>query len=311
MEITDVRMRLANDRTDRLKAFCTVTFDAEFVVRDIKVVEGASGLFIAMPSRKMSAPCPECRHKNQVRARYCEDCGKKLTLQPVSDDPEERMKLYRDIAHPITPAFREKLQHRIVEAYRVECEAAATEGEEDESFVDERDGSDDDLSSDFSDYDELIAVLRGREEPPSTRDRNGPPAPKGASRDRPPRVEGADSGGDRARRKRRRRRGRSSQDRPEDGRVEPAAAKPVDVPEPVLHEAGEQDREESPAQVEPDQPERRVVPAVADSTEPKWPSPPKPARVDEHKVAAETAKIESNAVADEDDDSTPFGAGIL
>ncbi len=55
MEITDVRIKLVNNSTDRLKSFCSVTLDDEFVIRDIKLVEGASGLFVAMPSRKLSA----------------------------------------------------------------------------------------------------------------------------------------------------------------------------------------------------------------------------------------------------------------
>ncbi len=129
MEVTDIRMRLINDRTDRLKAFCTVTFDEEFVVRDVKVVEGPDGFFIAMPSRKLSAACPACRHKNQVRARFCEECGGKLRPQSLPRDPGARTRLYRDIAHPITPAFREKLQTCIIDAYRAECENLPEEEE--------------------------------------------------------------------------------------------------------------------------------------------------------------------------------------
>ena len=71
MEITEVRVRLVKDTNDRLKAVCSVTLDGEFVVRDVKVVEGTNGLFVAMPSRKLSAPGPKCRTQNHLRANHC------------------------------------------------------------------------------------------------------------------------------------------------------------------------------------------------------------------------------------------------
>ncbi|MEI8217015.1 MAG: septation regulator SpoVG [Eubacteriales bacterium] len=52
MKITDVRVRKVNDE-GKMKAVVSVTFDDEFVVHDIKIIEGQNGLFIAMPSRKM------------------------------------------------------------------------------------------------------------------------------------------------------------------------------------------------------------------------------------------------------------------
>ena len=63
MEISEVRVKLINNKDDRLKAFCSVTMDNEFVVRDIKVIEGTSGYFVAMPSRKMSDHCEKCGGK--------------------------------------------------------------------------------------------------------------------------------------------------------------------------------------------------------------------------------------------------------
>ena len=48
MEISEVRVKLVSNRDSRLKAFCSVTMDNEFVVRDIKVIEGGSGFFVAM-----------------------------------------------------------------------------------------------------------------------------------------------------------------------------------------------------------------------------------------------------------------------
>ena len=53
MNISEVRIKLVGQRTDRLKAFATVTFDNAFVVRGLRVVSGDKGLFVAMPSRKL------------------------------------------------------------------------------------------------------------------------------------------------------------------------------------------------------------------------------------------------------------------
>lgn len=58
MEITNVGVRLVTRASDRLKAFCTITIDDSFVVRDLKVVDGPNGLFVAMPSRKRMQRCP-------------------------------------------------------------------------------------------------------------------------------------------------------------------------------------------------------------------------------------------------------------
>lgn len=80
MTITDVRIRkIASD--GKMKAIVSITFDNEFVVHDIKVIEGQNGLFIAMPSRK-------------------------------TPDGE-----FKDIAHPINTETREKIQSAILKAY--------------------------------------------------------------------------------------------------------------------------------------------------------------------------------------------------
>ena len=91
MEITDVRVRKVN-KEGKMKAVISVTFDNEFVVHDIKVIEREQGLFIAMPSRK-------------------------------SADGE-----FRDIAHPINGVTREKIQNAILEKYAI----AAQEIEQEE-----------------------------------------------------------------------------------------------------------------------------------------------------------------------------------
>ena len=80
MQITEVRIRKV-DKEGKMKAVVSITIDDEFVVHDIKVIEGEKGLFIAMPSRKAS-------------------------------DGE-----YRDIAHPINSGTRENIQRLILQKY--------------------------------------------------------------------------------------------------------------------------------------------------------------------------------------------------
>lgn len=67
MEISEVRVSLVSNKDNRLKAFCSMTLDNEFVIRDIKIIEGIGGAFVAMPSRKMSDHCDKCGGKNHLR----------------------------------------------------------------------------------------------------------------------------------------------------------------------------------------------------------------------------------------------------
>ena len=87
MQITDIRIRKV-EKEGKMKAVVSITIDDEFVVHDTKVIEGEKGLFSAMPSRK-------------------------------ANDGE-----YRDIAHPINSATREKIQNMILEKYKTEIENA-------------------------------------------------------------------------------------------------------------------------------------------------------------------------------------------
>ena len=93
MEITEVRVKLVEDTDDRLQAFCSITFDNSFVVRDLKVIEGTNGPFVAMPSRKMTAHCPRCHSKNHTRASYCNQCGSKLKHHVARENQDGRSKL--------------------------------------------------------------------------------------------------------------------------------------------------------------------------------------------------------------------------
>ncbi len=88
MTITDIRIRRI-EKEGKMKAVVSVTFDDEFVVHDIKIIDGEKGLFIAMPSRKAT-------------------------------DGE-----YKDIAHPIKSSMREELQSAILDRYEKELAANA------------------------------------------------------------------------------------------------------------------------------------------------------------------------------------------
>jgi len=113
VNITEVKIFKKETNDKKLKAFATVTFDDSFVVRDLKVIEGNKGLFVAMPSRRMKEPCPGCGHRNVIRSKYCNNCGKSLELKANISRQDE----HKDIAHPITLEFREKLQKAVLDAY--------------------------------------------------------------------------------------------------------------------------------------------------------------------------------------------------
>ncbi|MBI4341556.1 MAG: septation protein SpoVG family protein [Candidatus Omnitrophica bacterium] len=132
MEVTDVRVALrapvartgAGERRpgeQRLKAYATVTFDHCFVVRNIKVIEGRHGPFVAMPSHKTKVACGRCQFKNDVGSRFCVQCGSRLPPAAVAPEAEAgEASAHRDIAHPITAEFRQYLQAKILDVYEAE-----------------------------------------------------------------------------------------------------------------------------------------------------------------------------------------------
>jgi stage V sporulation protein G len=128
MEITEVRVKLIENKDDRLKAFCSMTMDNEFVVRDIKIIEGTNGFFVAMPSRKMSDHCEKCGGKNHLRARYCNNCGAKLPDDRAKKDFKGRMKLHADIAHPINVQCRQRIQEKVATSFNEELERSKQPG---------------------------------------------------------------------------------------------------------------------------------------------------------------------------------------
>jgi len=153
MEITEVRVRLVNGGAERLRAFCSVTLDGDFVIRDLKVIDGTNGHFVAMPSRKLAYRCGRCGNKNHLRAKFCNECGGKLSERRLPRDPNGRSKLHVDVAHPINTACRERIQKAVIEAFEAECEksklpdyqpAAAEDGDDFEG----------------SEYGDLVAELK-------------------------------------------------------------------------------------------------------------------------------------------------------
>jgi stage V sporulation protein G len=120
VEITEVRIKLMDDPTDRLQGFCSVTIEGCFVIRDLKIILGTKGAFVAMPSRKLTDHCPKCCSKNHLRAVYCNQCAAELEEDRAITDHDGRAKLYADIAHPINSGCRDLIQSRVLTAFEKE-----------------------------------------------------------------------------------------------------------------------------------------------------------------------------------------------
>ena len=136
MNITEVRMKLTEAKKNRLQAFCSITIDNDFVVRDLKIIEGYKGAFVAMPSRKLTDKCPKCACKNHLRARFCNDCGAKLddkralgeSRGVAGEESRGKFKLYADTAHPINSKCRDEIEQKVLAAYKEESEKAKQPG---------------------------------------------------------------------------------------------------------------------------------------------------------------------------------------
>jgi len=113
MEITEVKVKIADRKDDRVKGFATMTFDDSFVVRDVRIIEGRSGLFVAMPSRPMKESCGKCGYRNPIKNKFCARCGASLNF-PL---PQDEKDAHRDIAHPINQEMRQRIQDKVIEEY--------------------------------------------------------------------------------------------------------------------------------------------------------------------------------------------------
>ncbi len=154
MNITEVRVKLTEGKKNRLQAFCSITIDDDFVVRDLKVIEGHKGAFVAMPSRKLTDRCPKCGGKNHLMAQYCNDCGTKLNEKRASRGAG-RLKLHADTAHPINSSCRELIQEKVLDAFKEEVEKSKAPGYKPPKYEDiedvDYDDIDDDLESEKND----------------------------------------------------------------------------------------------------------------------------------------------------------------
>ncbi len=137
MEITEVRVALKESGNKKLKAYTTVTFDNCFVVRNIKVIEGNSGLFVAMPSKKAKQFCSRCGKKTDVNNKYCGQCGSQLPPPPRETEKDQNQQMYQDIAHPINQQFRDYLQKRVLEEYHSEQEKGKSQSSSAEHPLDD------------------------------------------------------------------------------------------------------------------------------------------------------------------------------
>lgn len=108
MEVTEVRVYVRDEA--KLKAYATITFDNCFVVRDVKVIQGSNGLFIAMPSRK----------------------------KPDGS--------YKDLAHPLNNETRKKIEEKVIEAYKKELEKPKETRVSSEKTMDSEKSLDDDIN---------------------------------------------------------------------------------------------------------------------------------------------------------------------
>jgi len=131
MNITEVRIFPTKSKDGRLKAYATMTFDDWFVVRNVKVIQGNTSLFVAMPSRKVMDPCQKCGFKNVRGSAYCNDCGAPIKRQVNRDETPEskRQSEHMDIAHPIKQECRIYIQDKVLEAYNKEMERKEKEGD--------------------------------------------------------------------------------------------------------------------------------------------------------------------------------------
>jgi stage V sporulation protein G len=126
VEITEIRVHLLECRGDtgKLRAYASLVFDGELVVKDMRVVETAAGPIVAFPSRKVTAHCPTCAHRNPLAANFCGHCGGRLPGVP-GGEPEA--KLYVDTSHPITAPFGSYVRSAVLAAYRAELAARAAD----------------------------------------------------------------------------------------------------------------------------------------------------------------------------------------
>lgn len=122
MRITNVEISFdgvhSSNGREHLLGFSCVTFEHCFVVQDLRIINGDRGPFVSMPSRKLMDHCPQCRTKNHLRAKYCNNCGSRLSDDRIYiNSLTGKPKYYEDLVYPITQDFREYLEREIMRRY--------------------------------------------------------------------------------------------------------------------------------------------------------------------------------------------------
>lgn len=139
MKVTKARIILPeSNRDSKLLAYASIILDHEFVVYDLKLIQGKDSIFVAMPSRKEHYPCVHCKSNNHLRANYCNHCGSALNnklwecfrcrgtggwedeegfRECLSCRGTGREIIYFDIAHPISSSCRWDIHQAVSKAY--------------------------------------------------------------------------------------------------------------------------------------------------------------------------------------------------
>jgi DNA-binding cell septation regulator SpoVG len=112
MNITDVKISLADSTDERLIGFACITIDDEFVIRDLRIIAGQRGQFVAMLSRKKSHSCLQCGTKNDRTSRFCSQCGHRMPIEQSDTDSRQ----FSDIVHPVTEECREHIEDVVLHA---------------------------------------------------------------------------------------------------------------------------------------------------------------------------------------------------
>lgn len=118
VEITDVQVNLCANNEDRLRAYCAVVFDNSFVVHNVRIIEKADGILVAMPSRKLTSKCPVCHFRNPVDGTFCGNCGTRLRDDAAVRRVQHDTKIHFDVAHPINPTCRRQIEEAVMRAYQ-------------------------------------------------------------------------------------------------------------------------------------------------------------------------------------------------
>ncbi len=123
MLVTEVRVKAINQSNERLLAYCDITLDSAFVIRDLRLIKGDDGYIVAMPSRKAAVQCSACSTKNNFDARYCNNCGQSINTKSLP--PMDKTRQHYDVAHPINAECRRMIEEAVVNAFKTRDQQAS------------------------------------------------------------------------------------------------------------------------------------------------------------------------------------------